>query len=85
MDINEAESIAGMHILKYFGLKQGGFSGSGTAEDIHVVEPVFEIDAELVPLFTKVGLGKITYLVVVVGTHLHIVTSLSGLQRRGKL
>ena len=85
MNINEAESIAGIHILKYFGFKQVGFSGSGTAKDIHVVEPVFEIDAESVSLVSEVGFCKITDGVVVVETHPHIVTSLLALQRWGKL
>jgi len=85
VDINEAKSIAGMDIIINFGFKQGGFSGTGTTEDIYVMEPVVEVNAKRVPPIAKIGLGKVAYWVVVVETHTHIVTSFLALQRWGEL
>jgi hypothetical protein len=85
VDVNETKSIAGMDIVIHFGFKQRGFTGTGTAQYIYMVKPVVEVDAKSVPLITKVGLGKVTYWVVVVETHPHIVTSLLVLQRWGEL
>jgi len=85
VDVNETKSIAGLDVAIHFGLKQGGFSGTGTAQYIYVMKPVVEMDTKGIPLIAKVGLGKVTYCVVVVETHPHIVTSLFVLQRWGEL
>jgi hypothetical protein len=45
------------------------------------VKPVVQMDTKSVPLIAKVGLSKVTYMVVVVEIHPHIVTSLLVLQR----